>query len=124
MIDLAVRRIAEKALVRRATRCKPPTRTGPDADYTLAVEMLEFAGPVASRLLGDCGDLAWTTCRVAATAVKRGWLDPRHALRFARDAIESAVRMTAVMEAKGLPLRALPGDPPRGWDHDEEDEPC
>ncbi|MEK9901860.1 MAG: hypothetical protein VW516_14040 [Rhodospirillaceae bacterium] len=91
MIDLAVRRIAEKALVRRATRCKPPTRTGPDADYTLAVELLENAAHVVVEIYGYRDDYvlaAYQTCMFAADSVIRGWLDPRHALRIGRAAIE------------------------------------
>lgn len=91
MIELVTRRIAEKALERRATRCKPPIRVGCEADYTLAVEMLLFAGPIAGDLLGDYGHVAWTTFQVAANAIRRGWMNPCQALRFARDALETAV---------------------------------
>lgn len=96
MITLVTRRIAERALERRASRCKPPIRIGCDADYTLAVEMLLFAGPIAGDLLGDYGQVAWTTFQVAANAIRRGWMNPCQALRFARDALETAVAHAAV----------------------------
>jgi len=95
VITLVTRRIAEKALERRATRCKPPIRSGCEADYTLAVEMLLFAGPVAGDLLGDYGQVARTTFQVAANAIRRGWMTPCQALRFARDALETAVQHAA-----------------------------
>ena len=98
MITLVTRRIAEKALERRATRCKPPLRAGCDSDYTLAVEMLLFAGPIAGDLLGDYGQVAWTTFRVAAKAIRRGWMNPCQALRFARDELELAVRNHETLE--------------------------
>jgi hypothetical protein len=96
VIELVTRRIAEKALERRATRCKPPSRSGCEADYTLAVEMLLFVGPIAGDLLGDYGQVAWTTFQVAANAIRRGWMTPCQALRFARDALETAVARAAV----------------------------
>jgi hypothetical protein len=92
---MSPQRIAEKNLERRASRCFGYLEEIRDAD--LAIALLRAAGPIVEDLLGDPvvathpGTVAARLCRFAAAAVEARWMDPRHALRFARECIEAAV---------------------------------
>lgn len=84
-------RIAEKILERRAKRCNGvPEQMTKDAE--LAAALLRGAGVWAEWLLAGRGYAVSRACTAMAAAVERWWMDPRHALRFAHELIEEAVR--------------------------------
>lgn len=86
-------RIAEKNLERRAKRCYGFLDDRFARDVELSIALLRAAADWAEWLLGGAGYVAARFCRAAAAAVQQRWMDPRHALRFAHEHIEEAVRV-------------------------------